>query len=404
MAGTRVVVVHLARGVACSEGACKASARRARLPLKTEDATRGTRPLRRLLVLVAAAGALLPPRAGATPEFLACGSDASSRVVAGGAVMGQRLSRGTPGAPNILSYHPNIQTASRGGRPRALGDTYTPGENLTLELAGLDSGDFFVVRVSDGGGALAPAPAGTARAVTSKCAGQVFADEPGDGSVPARVTLETPCADAPAVITISAAGAADPVAPFWFADLAIARAPEGSVAARCLPSAAPAPPPYPFNLPLLADCPNGAAAQYGVPCPAVPCVYPPGKDGTCLTSSDGSTPATNASGGIDAEARVELLTDGVTPISHHFTTGSWPPPRAWAQDLAGWSLQVDGEVERPRNFTMAALRALGPAVTRRYVLECAGNWGRGLVPAAAQADWWNLGAVRRGWGVGTRRY
>ena len=29
----------------------------------------------------------------------------------------------------------------------------------------------------------------------------------------------------------------------------------------------------------------------------------------------------------------------------------------------------------------------------RYVLECASNWGRGMLPAAQQADWWSIGGV-----------
>lgn len=29
----------------------------------------------------------------------------------------------------------------------------------------------------------------------------------------------------------------------------------------------------------------------------------------------------------------------------------------------------------------------------RYVLECASNWGRGMLPATQQADWWSIGGV-----------
>jgi DMSO/TMAO reductase YedYZ molybdopterin-dependent catalytic subunit len=67
-----------------------------------------------------------------------------------------------------------------------------------------------------------------------------------------------------------------------------------------------------------------------------------------------------------AESRVELLTDEVTPSSHHYVTGSAPPPRAVSANISGWKLQVDGEVATPRNFSMADLQAL-PHVTRRYV-------------------------------------
>ena len=60
---------------------------------------------------------------------------------------------------------------------------------------------------------------------------------------------------------------------------------------------------------------------------------------------------------------------------------------------ADWHLQIDGEVERPTNFTMADLQQF-PWVSRQYVLECASNWGRGMIPAFQQADWWTLGALR----------
>eukprot|EP01051_Picozoa_sp_SAG22_P005745 SAG22_NODE_352_length_11827_cov_3.941252_2_plen_1753_part_00 len=343
-------------------------------PLKTDDGAQ----MRRLLALVLITVGGLPRVVNATPKFLACGSDRSSRIREGGTVMGQLIERDAPGAPNI--------TLNSGGL-----HVFEPGQNLTVELAGLGGSDFFAVRVSDGGGILAAAA--NARSVTSKCASQMYADEPGDASIPARITLSTPCASAAAVITISAVGAADPLSSFWFTDLTIKRAPAGVVAPHCPPPTPLPPPAYRFNLPLPEDCPKrGAAAQSGVPCPAMPCLFPDGKPGTCLTSSDGSTPAKNNSGGINAEARIEHLTDDVTPISNHFTTGSWPPTRAWEQDLTGWSVKIDGEVELPRSFTMAQLKEL-PVVTRRYVLECAGNWGRGLIPAGAQADWWNLGAV-----------
>lgn len=99
--------------------------------------------------------------------------------------------------------------------------------------------------------------------------------------------------------------------------------------------------------------------------------------------------------GINAEPRIELLLDDVTPISTFYTTGSAPPPRAFSRDMTGWSLQIDGEVSSPRNFTMADIQAF-PHVTRRFVLECAGNWGRGMLPSEQQADWWTVGGVSCG--------
>ena len=103
------------------------------------------------------------------------------------------------------------------------------------------------------------------------------------------------------------------------------------------------------------------------------------------------TPHSNDSS-IMAESKVELLTDSITPSTHHFVTGSVPPPRAWSRNMTGWQLQLDGEVDRPMNFTMEDLQGM-PQVTRQYVLECASNWGRGMLPATQQADWWSIGGV-----------
>ena len=52
------------------------------------------------------------------------------------------------------------------------------------------------------------------------------------------------------------------------------------------------------------------------------------------------------------------------------------PQRAIDGDLTGWSLRIDGEVQRSHNFTMAELQKF-PTYSRQYVQECAGNGRHG---------------------------
>mmetsp|Transcript_176029 Transcript_176029/g.559170 ORF Transcript_176029/g.559170 Transcript_176029/m.559170 type:complete len:663 (+) Transcript_176029:156-2144(+) len=266
--------------------------------------------------------------------------------------------------------------------------SYAPGEQLLVRFGGipLDGRAFLAARVSDGGGTIALASG--ARTLSNKCASQVYAPEMTNDGKPVEVLLTTPCDNAPEVITVSLVSSPSGHGPFYFTTGGVKRT--AGRAPACPPPAPPARPPYPFQEPINETCPNGAAAQHNAPCPAVPCRSPVGKEGTCLVSFDQSEPDRN--GSINAEARVELLTDDVTPISHHYVTGSAPPTRAWTRDISDWKLSIDGEVDQAHNFTMADLQSF-PHVTRRYVLECAGNWGRGIVPAYQQADWWSIGAV-----------
>ena len=250
--------------------------------------------------------------------------------------------------------------------------------------------------MTDGGGELASAGAGLA----NKCPSQLYATDPAPaGGTVGNITLSVPCVAAPAVINVTVVAAPGGFGPFYFATAAIRVQRGATRAARCPPPTPgpPPPPPYPFVLPLDAGCPaSGAAAQHGSPCPSVPCVAPRGKNGTCLIIDSWpvrSLPDAGTRGGIMAEARVEELTDAITPASHHYVTGSAPPKRAWTRDMTGWELRVDGQVAGPRSFTMAELQALAPHVTRSYVLECASNWGRGMLPAYQQADWWAIGGV-----------
>ena len=96
---------------------------------------------------------------------------------------------------------------------------------------------------------------------------------------------------------------------------------------------------------------------------------------------------------VVAESPVTLLDDDITPTERHFVRNNGHlPERAEKRDLAGWSLTIDGEVDRPLKLTLAELQREFTAVSRALVLECAGN-GRAAFNPPASGNQWTLGGV-----------
>jgi DMSO/TMAO reductase YedYZ molybdopterin-dependent catalytic subunit len=95
---------------------------------------------------------------------------------------------------------------------------------------------------------------------------------------------------------------------------------------------------------------------------------------------------------INCETPVTLLDDELTPNHVHFVrTNGHVPPRAINRSLEGWSLTIDGEIERPLSLSLDALKRY-PVVERALVVECAGN-GRAAFHPPASGNQWTLGAV-----------
>jgi len=93
-----------------------------------------------------------------------------------------------------------------------------------------------------------------------------------------------------------------------------------------------------------------------------------------------------------AETPVTLLDPEITPTEHYFVRNNGIiPERAEKRELAGWTLTIDGEVEKPLQLTLDALKRY-PNHTRALVLECAGNGRAGFNPPASGSQW-TLGAV-----------
>jgi len=100
---------------------------------------------------------------------------------------------------------------------------------------------------------------------------------------------------------------------------------------------------------------------------------------------------------INCETPVTLLDDEITPTQLHFVRNNGHvPARATSGDLAGWSLTIDGEVEKPLKLTLDDVKRY-PTVERALVLECAGNGRAGFTPPTS-GNQWTLG------GVGCARY
>ncbi len=96
---------------------------------------------------------------------------------------------------------------------------------------------------------------------------------------------------------------------------------------------------------------------------------------------------------FNAETPAHLLDGDVTPSHLHFVRNNGHvPQRALDGSLDGWSLRVDGEVERPRSWTLEELQREFPGQEAQIVLECAGNGRAGFHPAPP-GNPWTLGAV-----------
>ena len=96
---------------------------------------------------------------------------------------------------------------------------------------------------------------------------------------------------------------------------------------------------------------------------------------------------------VNLETPVTLLDGDVTPNHHHFVRNhGLVPSRAALRDLEGWSLRVDGVVDRAAEFSLEQLQRDFPGRTANIVLECASNGRAGYRPPTRGGQW-ELGAV-----------
>jgi len=92
-----------------------------------------------------------------------------------------------------------------------------------------------------------------------------------------------------------------------------------------------------------------------------------------------------------AETPEEKLDDATTPVSRFFVRNNGLLPEV-PEAPEGWSLTIDGEVERPLRLTVEELKRRFRVKTFRMVLECGGN-GRSFLVPPAEGNPWTHGGV-----------
>jgi len=100
---------------------------------------------------------------------------------------------------------------------------------------------------------------------------------------------------------------------------------------------------------------------------------------------------------IDAETPLDALTTYRTPNDLFFVRNHWIPQYAAKK---GWTLTIDGEVERPLKLSAEDLKRM-PRASATCVLQCAGN-GRGLFSPTVPGVQWKYGAVGNAKWTGVR--
>lgn len=96
---------------------------------------------------------------------------------------------------------------------------------------------------------------------------------------------------------------------------------------------------------------------------------------------------------LNAETPAHLLDDDVTPYERMFVRNNGlVPDTAMDMDAEGWTLIVDGEVEKPLQLSIEDLKSQFEHVTNRLVIECGGN-GRAFFNPGASGNQWTTGAV-----------
>src|ERR1043166_3037017 len=94
---------------------------------------------------------------------------------------------------------------------------------------------------------------------------------------------------------------------------------------------------------------------------------------------------------LNFETPADLLDQPITPIDLLFVRNTGRMPVFSANQIADWSLTIDGCVEQPQRWTIDELKAIGSR-TVTAVLECAGN-GRAYFPANRQINFLDARAM-----------
>lgn len=95
---------------------------------------------------------------------------------------------------------------------------------------------------------------------------------------------------------------------------------------------------------------------------------------------------------VNGEFPPHLLDDNVTPTERHFVrNNALVPQRASDQNPQGWTLTIDGEVQRTLKLSLDDLMKM-PSATHLAMIECGGN-GRANFDPPVRGNPWDRGAV-----------
>src|ERR1700692_83417 len=74
---------------------------------------------------------------------------------------------------------------------------------------------------------------------------------------------------------------------------------------------------------------------------------------------------------LNAETPAHLLDDDITAVDRLFVRNSGSMPAFAADEIANWTLTIDGVVRTPQTWSVGELKKRFQPVTRIAVLECA---------------------------------
>ena len=95
---------------------------------------------------------------------------------------------------------------------------------------------------------------------------------------------------------------------------------------------------------------------------------------------------------INAETPPHLLDDAITPTPRHFVRNNGIPPDFTDVNANNWVLKINGNVNRPKEYSIEKLKNNFQIVTKALQLECGGN-GRAFFDPPATGNQWTYGAV-----------
>lgn len=105
---------------------------------------------------------------------------------------------------------------------------------------------------------------------------------------------------------------------------------------------------------------------------------------------------------LNAETPPPLLDPDITPTEHFFIRmNGLAPDSAMNKNADGWTLTVDGEVEKTLTLSLDDLKNNFEVITQQLWLECGGN-GRAFFDPPASGNQWTVGAVGNASWTGVR--